>query len=105
MAERLQQVAAEVKQVVVYCSTDLETPDRQIADHIAAGRFDWVTVTSSAIARSLVALFGEDLQKARLASISPVTSNTLRELHIEPTAEAPDYTIDRMVKANLQAED
>ncbi|MCH2128423.1 MAG: uroporphyrinogen-III C-methyltransferase [Pirellulaceae bacterium] len=105
LAERLQQVAAEVKQVVVYCSTDLETPDRQIADHIAAGRFDWVTVTSSAIARSLVALFGEDLQKARLASISPVTSNTLRELHIEPTAEAADYTIDGMVKAILQAED
>jgi uroporphyrinogen III methyltransferase/synthase len=56
-------------------------------------------VTSSAIARSLVRLFGQSLAKARLASISPVTSQTLRELGFEPAAEATTYTMSGLVAA------
>ena len=64
-----------------------------------AGRVDWVTVTSSAIARAIVGLFGEQLRKARLASISPVTSQTLRELGHPPAAEAAQYTMAGLVAA------
>ena len=38
------------------------------------GSLDWITVTSSAIANSLVAMFGDSLRQARLASISPITT-------------------------------
>ena len=58
-----------------------------------------MTVTSSAIARAIVGLFGEQLRKARLASISPVTSQTLRELGHPPAAEATEYTMAGLVAA------
>ncbi len=99
LAERLRAAGGVVDQVVVYSSTDVEQADEEVAVAMSAGRIDWVTVTSSAIARSLVALFGEELRKARLASISPVTSETLRRLGHEPAAEATEYTTEGLVEA------
>ncbi len=69
-----------------------------------AGRIDWLTVTSSAIARSLANLFGDDLRKTRLASISPITSETLRRLGYEPAVEAQEYTLPGIVQAIVNAE-
>ena len=43
------------------------------------GKIDWITVTSSAIARSVVRLFGDDLKRSRLAAISPLTAEVLSD--------------------------
>ncbi len=67
------------------------------------GRVTWVTVTSSAIASALVRLFGEDLRRTRLASISPVTSETLRRLGFPPAAEANPYTMEALAAAIVRA--
>jgi uroporphyrinogen III methyltransferase/synthase len=99
LPEQLTAAGGIVEQVVVYSTGDVETADPQIAAALAAGRVDWVTVTSSAIARAIVGLFGEQLRKARLASISPVTSQTLRELGHPPAAEATEYTMAGLVAA------
>ncbi len=99
LPEQLTAAGGIVEQVVVYSTNDVETADPQIAAALAAGRVDWVTVTSSAIARAIVGLFGEQLRKARLASISPVTSQTLRELGHPPAAEAAEYTMAGLVAA------
>jgi uroporphyrinogen III methyltransferase/synthase len=99
LAERLGAAGATVDQVVVYRSTDVAEPDAEVAAAIEAGRIDWVTVTSSAIARSLVQMFGASLKRTKLVSISPITSATLRELGHEPAAEAKDYTMDGVVAA------
>jgi uroporphyrinogen III methyltransferase/synthase len=104
LAETLRAAGANVEQIVVYKSTDVQTPDTEIAAALAGGRIDWITVTSSAIARSLTRLFGGNLRKAKIASISPVTSATLRELGHEPTAEAAQYTMEGVVQAILKAE-
>ncbi len=102
LPRRLQEAGANVEQIVVYSSTDVTQPDEEIAARLAAGRINWVTVTSSAIARSLAALFGDDLRKARLASISPITSQTLRELGYEPAAEAVEYTMRGVIAAIVE---
>jgi uroporphyrinogen III methyltransferase/synthase len=99
LAEELTKAGGIVEQVIVYESVDVETPSPEIAEQMAAGRIDWTTVTSSAIARSLVRMFGDSLRKTRLASISPITSATLRELGYEPAAEAKEYTMAGMVEA------
>ena len=99
LAETLTAAGGNVEQVVVYHSVDVQTPDPDIAARLAAGRIDWITVTSSAIARSLAKLFGQALRKAKLASISPITSGTLRELGYEPAAEAVEYTMAGVVEA------
>jgi len=101
LAERLAAAGAKVEQVAVYASTDVDRPDPQVAALLAAGQIDWVTVTSSAIAQSLVRLFGRDLHRARLASISPLTSGVLRELGYEPAAEATKYTMSGLAEAIL----
>jgi uroporphyrinogen III methyltransferase/synthase len=84
---------------VTYQSRDVDGADPDVTAALEAGTIDWVTVTSSAIARSLVSLFGRDLQKTRIASISPVTSSTLRELGVSVDAEAQQYTMQGLVEA------
>jgi len=99
LAEQLTAAGGIVEQVVVYSSHDVEAADPRVAAALSAGRIDWVTVTSSAIARAIVALFGEQLRTARLASISPITSQTLRELGHPPAVEATEYTMAGLVAA------
>jgi uroporphyrinogen III methyltransferase/synthase len=99
LPEQLAAAGGIVEQVIVYSTVEVEQPNAEIAAAMADGQIDWVTVTSSAIARSLAALFGEDLRKTRLASISPVTSGVLRELGYEPAAEAKEYTMAGLVEA------
>ncbi len=101
LAERLTAAGAAVDQIVVYSSTDVENADPDVADVLAAGRIDWITVTSSANARSLVAMFGDGLRNSKLASISPITSEVLRRLGHEPAVEANEYTTDGLVAAIL----
>ncbi len=99
LAEELTKAGGIVEQVVVYDSIDVQSPAPDIAEQMAAGRIDWTTVTSSAIARSLVRMFGDSLHKTKLVSISPITTSTLRELGHEPAAEAGEYTMAGVVTA------
>jgi uroporphyrinogen III methyltransferase/synthase len=101
LAEQLAAAGAAVEQVVVYQSVDVERPDPEIAATLTAGRIDWITVTSSAIARSLARMFGPHLEQVPVASISPVTSETLRGLGCEPAVEATEYTMHGLIRAIL----
>ncbi|MEX2114506.1 MAG: uroporphyrinogen-III C-methyltransferase [Pirellulales bacterium] len=104
LAEELTAAGCQVDQVVVYASRDVTQPDPEVAELLANGAIDWVTVTSSAIARALAGMFGDHLRNSRLASISPVTSATLRELGYEVAAEARQYTMPGLVDAILAAQ-
>ena len=101
LAERLTAAGATVDQIVVYTSGDVERPDPDVAALLAARRVDWITVTSSAIARSLARMFGDDLRRAKLASMSPITSGVLRELGHQPAVEAAEYTFPGLAAAIL----
>jgi uroporphyrinogen III methyltransferase/synthase len=103
LAEKLAAAGATVDQIVVYRSSDVAQAEPEAAAALAEGRIDWITVTSSAIARSLARLFGENLRRSKLASISPLTSGVLRELGFEPAAEAAEYTMAGLVDAILAA--
>ena len=103
LADELLRAGGHVQQVVVYDSTDCPTPEPGLAEQLGEGRIHFVTVTSSAIANSLRKLFGDRLHKARLVSISPVTSDTLRACGLPPSVEATTYTMEGVVEAILQA--
>jgi uroporphyrinogen-III synthase len=47
-------------------------------------------------------LFGNDLKKTKLVSISPLTTETLRSCTHEPAAEATTYTGDGVIDAILE---
>ncbi|REK05484.1 MAG: uroporphyrinogen-III C-methyltransferase [Planctomycetota bacterium] len=104
LAEELTAAGGSVEQVVAYTSRDAQAADELVAEQLRAGEIDWITVTSSAIARSLAQLFGDELRNARLASISPVTSATLGELGYDVAAEASAYTMEGLVDAILHAQ-
>jgi uroporphyrinogen III methyltransferase/synthase len=104
LSEELTAAGAKVEQIVVYSSDDVPAADPEIAALLSDGKIDWITVTSSAIARSLARMFGDNLRRSRLASISPITSGTLRELGYPPSAEAKVYTMDGVVEAIVAAE-
>ena len=104
LAEVLRAEGGAVEQIVVYASRDVAQGDPPIGPAaLAAGRIDWVTVTSSAIARSLATMFGAGLRNSKLAAISPLTSATLRELGHEVAVEARQYTIAGLVEAICSA--
>lgn len=103
LADELRAAGASVRQVVVYASHDVETSDPAVSQALAAGDVAWTTVTSSAIARSLVRQFGAALRHTRLVSISPVTSDTLRSEGYPPYAEATTYTTSGVVDALVAA--
>jgi len=102
LAEMLTAAGGTVEQVVVYQSTDVGTPDPEIAASLAAGEIDWVTVTSSAIARSLVQMFGNDLRHTKIAAISPLTAGVFGEAGYGPVAVAATYTTEGLLRRMLE---
>lgn len=102
LAEKLEKAGNRVDQIVAYSSVDVEESDPAVKDALSRGEIDWITVTSSAAARALVRLYGENLHQSRLASISPLTSAVLRELGFEPAAEAAPHTAEGLVDAILK---
>jgi uroporphyrinogen III methyltransferase/synthase len=103
LAEELEEAGAGVDQIPVYQTVEFEEPNLDVADALRAGEVTWITVTSSPTARSLVQLYGDLLKSAKIVSISPLTSATLKELGYEPTFEASPHTVAGMLDTLLQA--
>lgn len=104
LAETLSAAGGIVEQVVVYRSEDVKVPDPEVASALQRGEIDWVTVTSSAIAHSLMAIFGDSLAKTKLVAISPLTAGVLREAGYQASVVADEYTSAGLVETILKAE-
>jgi uroporphyrinogen III methyltransferase/synthase len=104
LAEMLTAAGANVEQIVVYESRDVAAPNADVVAAMNADHIAWTAVTSSAIARSLVAMFGETLRKTQLVAISSLTADVLAELGHPPAAVAEIATTDGIIAAILAAE-
>ncbi len=104
LAEMLTAAGATVEQAVVYESHDVASPNADTRAALDAGRIDWTTVTSSAIASSIIRAFGPALRKTRLAAISPLTAGVLNEAGYPPAIVAETYTSDGIISAILAVE-
>ncbi|QEG32785.1 uroporphyrinogen-III C-methyltransferase [Bythopirellula goksoeyrii] len=104
LAELLTAAGTDVSQVVVYQSNNVLEPSNHILNNLRAGKIDWITVTSSAIARSLVQMFGDELRKAKLAAISPLTAEVLSEAGYPAGVVAGEYTTDGLLLAIVENE-
>jgi uroporphyrinogen III methyltransferase/synthase len=96
---------AAVEQIAVYSQVDAIAADHTILDHIRRGEVDFITLTSSNIAKALVrSLDATSLARLktgeiRLVSISPVTSAEIRALGLPVAAEAETATGEGVVEA------
>jgi len=94
----LTKAGGSVTEIAVYRSVDRTQFDPMIAELMQQGKIDYVTVTSSAIAVSLVAMFGGLLRQTALISISPITSQTLSDLGFPPSREAAEASLGGIVE-------
>jgi uroporphyrinogen III methyltransferase/synthase len=104
LRERLeQQDAAEVRDVAVYETKTVASLPADLQDALAAHQVTWITFTSSSTARNFISLLGPDYRQkltgVKLASIGPVTTNTLKEAGLTPTVQAESFNIDGLVRA------
>ncbi len=88
-----------VREVTAYSSDPIDSLDAAIVTAIDQIPVDWITITSSLIAESSVQLFGPWIGRWRVASLSPITSATLRRHGIEPTVEASAAVTESLIAA------
>lgn len=94
-----------VEQVTVYRQIDTVGDDEAALDALRRGEVEFVTLTSSNVARALIrrldAIAHARLQRGevKLVTISPVTSAAVRELGLPIAAEAAEATTEGVVAA------
>ena len=91
---------ARVDVVALY---DTEAEPRDEPTRAALEHADWITFTSSSTVHYFLDGGGHVPDGARIASIGPVTSGTLRERGLEPDVEAERHDIDGLVDALVTA--
>ncbi len=104
LPETLRQRGHQVDVIPVY-ETVMEEPALEDRDEILEGKVDIITFTASSTVRNFVAMMGgQDVartipDKVMIASIGPVTSETLRSVGLKVDIEPPEYTIDALIEA------
>jgi uroporphyrinogen III methyltransferase/synthase len=88
-----------VREVTAYSSDPVDSLDAAVVAAIDQIPIDWITITSSLIAESSMQLFGPWIGRWRVASLSPITSATLRRHGIEPTVEASAAVAESLIAA------
>ena len=101
---RLNAAGIAFDEIAVYDSLDVTVAEPTVLAALIAGEFDWVTVTSSAIAQSVCNLFGKSLGQVKLVSISPNTSKKLSEFGKSVSAEAKAFNMSGLVQALIEFE-
>ena len=108
MVEALAARGAHVEAVIAYRNVAVPLGPDQVAEIFGDVKADWLTFTSSSTVRHF--LSGLDCRTiresgVRVASIGPVTSDTVREFGLGPTVEADPHTIDGLIDAIITTEE
>lgn len=96
---------ARVDQVAVYSQRDSAMLDPQVVEALRQGRVNWLTFTSSNIARSILRRLDEEASRSircgrtRIATISPITSQAVREMGFPVAVEAEEATTTGLIAA------
>jgi uroporphyrinogen III methyltransferase/synthase len=107
LRQELAAVAA-VDQVAVYSQVDALEEVAEVRELLRLGAIEYVTLTSSNIARALLRALDPGTRShieagaVQLVTISPVTSAAVRELGLPVAAEATAYTTAGVVEALLR---
>ncbi|MBW1659936.1 MAG: uroporphyrinogen-III C-methyltransferase [Deltaproteobacteria bacterium] len=103
LPETLRKRGHHVEVIPVY-ETVMEKPDADVMNSILSGDVDVITFTASSTVHNFVEIMGgkEKVQTLpgtiKMASIGPITSQTLRDYGLHVHMEAPVYTIDGLIQ-------
>ncbi len=104
LRERLEQGgAAQVVDLAIYETKIAGALPGPLLEAIEGKQVNWITFTSSSTARNFVTLLGSDyrdrLKGVQIASIGPITSQTLKDLGLEPAVQADEFNVRGLVAA------
>jgi len=107
LIRQLQENGAEVREIVTYTTISASKMGLECSSALRSGEVDLVTFTSSSTVDGFFSLLEKekidlDVVKTRLASIGPITSQTLTKYGVTPAVEATEYTIPGLVRAIIQ---
>ncbi len=109
LPETLEKMGAKVDIVPVYQTVLPEDSDEKdnVRTLLEEGKIDCVTFTSSSTVRNFFMLFKdcnirELIRNVVIASIGPITSDTLRSFGVEVQITAKEYTIDGLCNAIVE---
>lgn len=98
-----------VETVAVYRQLEVVNRGDPVYEKLRRGEFDWITLTSANIARALLTSLDGKLAERlrggspRIASISPITSDAIRELGFPVAAEAREHTTEGMIASMIES--
>lgn len=102
LPDGLKRQGAKVKAINLY-DTRLQKESIPAIKQAFKGGIDLITFTSSSTVENFIRLLGSNYRKmlkdVKLASIGPVTSNTIRKFGLDVAIQAKTYTIEGLVKA------
>jgi uroporphyrinogen III methyltransferase/synthase len=104
LRERLEQSgAAQVHDVAIYETKPAKELPPHLIEALDTKQVTWITFTSSSTAKNFVTLLGPDYKEklagVKLASIGPITTQTLNELGLPPTVQADTFNLDGLIAA------
>jgi uroporphyrinogen III methyltransferase/synthase len=106
LREKLIEEGASVDDVSIYVTRPAESLPTDVLEALRAGEVDWLTFTSSSTAKNFVQLLGAErplLDRVKIASIGPITTQTAKELNLAVTLEAERYDVPGLVAALVAA--
>ena len=99
LGDRLAEAKVDFEELAIYRSQDVLQPDPNVFDEMVEDKIHWTTITSSAIGNSVANLFGDNLRRTKIATISPTTTDAMERLGFTVSAEARRYDLDGMIAA------
>jgi uroporphyrinogen-III synthase len=100
LAEKLSACRANVKQVSTYTAAKASSDISSLAKQFQTSEIDWIIFASSFAVKCFFEDFDlKDLQKTKIASIGPTTTEALRKIGITPAVEPAEHTIDGLIDA------
>jgi uroporphyrinogen III methyltransferase / synthase len=103
LPDQLLRSGAIVEEIHIYKAEVAEQNRQALLDLLDRNEIDLITFTSSSTVRNFAELAAElPWQKIPVASIGPITSDTLREYGIEPAIEAEEFTMEGLVDAIIK---
>ncbi|MGR3220134.1 MAG: uroporphyrinogen-III C-methyltransferase, partial [Candidatus Anammoxibacter sp.] len=107
LPEALESLGGRVLDIVAYKTIIAEPGDLSLVDKLKGGEISVVTFTSSSTVRNFIKIIGHENVSAinnnvRFASIGPITTKTAKELGVNISIAAEEYTIPGLVDSLLK---
>lgn len=106
LVERLRQAGGIINDIPVYQTRLVSQLPAELLDALAGRQVHWISFTSSSTVQNFIALMGnnyrEKLVGVRIASIGPITTQTLRSAGLEPTVISEKADIESLVRSIVE---